>query len=144
MYVMIMLTVSCNKTIARYCQHFCRKSKRSVGGETFWKSHPRRWTDSVWMLNPSSAWLSTKSVGSCQDERKRWLVLHVALPRLETQTWWYFWHVAAFPRFFFSGILHVLHPARLFLQRFKNWQKTYQAESLRHREMDWHIYPLLN
>ena len=71
-----------NKTIACHCQHV----KRSVRGETFWKPHLRRWADPVWVLDPSSAWLSTNT-SRRQDERKRWLVLHVALPRLETQTW---------------------------------------------------------
>lgn len=85
-----------NKTIACHCQHVMR----SVRGETLWKPHLRRWTDSVWVLDPSSAWLSTNT-SRRQDERKRWLVLHVALPRLETQTWCYFWHVAAFPTSFF-------------------------------------------
>lgn len=74
-----------NKTIACHCQHV----KRSVRGETLWKPHLRRWADPVWVLDPSSAWLSTNT-SRRQDERKRWLVLHVALPRLETQTWCYF------------------------------------------------------
>ena len=87
-----------NKTIACHCQHV----KRSVCGETFWKPHLRRGTDSVWVLDPSSAWLSTKT-SRRQDERKRWLVLHVALPRLETQTWCYFWEMACVSIYTSSG-----------------------------------------
>lgn len=90
-------TASCNKTF----WHVIVTSSVLLVGKLFGNFILEGETDSVW-VDPSSAWLSTNT--RRQDERKRWLVLHVALPRLEAQTWWYFWHVAAFPTIFFREI----------------------------------------
>ena len=113
-------------------------------GKLFWKPHVRRWADPVWVLDPSSAWLSTNT-SRRQDERKRWLVLHVALPRLETQTWCYFLACSSVSHEFFSGdcmciYIHFFRRDR-FLKDSRIEKKHAQAEFFRHWEMDWHIYP---